>query len=108
MCVNTVGRKFFQIDELPTPSFMHKSIRELGVGTYDNVLTVYPETPLITCLSRLISRSLSALPVINKDRQVIDIYARFDAISIAAEGAFDRLDHPVGEMLERRKNSKVK
>lgn len=86
---------------------MNKRIRSLGVGTYDDLLTINPETPLIECLSRLISRNLSALPVITKDGYVVDIYARFDAIAIAAEGSFNTLNRPVSETLAQRKNSKV-
>ena len=30
----------FQINDLPQPPFMSKSIAELGIGSYDNIATV--------------------------------------------------------------------
>lgn len=31
---------FVQIKDLPRPSFMSKTLKELKIGTYDNVITV--------------------------------------------------------------------
>jgi len=30
----------FQINDLPKPSFWNETIKELGIGTYDSVITV--------------------------------------------------------------------
>lgn len=29
-----------QIKDLPSPSFMKQTLKELGIGTYDNIVTV--------------------------------------------------------------------
>ena len=36
----------FQLKELPKPLFMDKSLRELGIGTFKNVITVRIDTKL--------------------------------------------------------------
>lgn len=95
------------MDKLPQPSFMSQPARQLNVGTYDKLLTVDQHTPLIECLRRLSSRNLSALPVLNRFGVVVDIYARFDAITLATESAYHLLDKPVCDTLMRRKKSKV-
>uniref|UniRef100_A0A915L6J6 CBS domain-containing protein n=1 Tax=Romanomermis culicivorax TaxID=13658 RepID=A0A915L6J6_ROMCU len=97
---------FHEIDKLPTPAFLALGVREAGVGTYDDLVCVKIDTPLIECFRRLVSRRLSALPVLDDGDVVVDIYARFDAIAVAAESAYDTLDRPVLEALNRRKKSK--
>lgn len=87
---------------------MHESVRSLGVGTYNDIQYVYPDTPLIECLAKLTSRHMSAVPVVERDsHHVVDIYARFDAIGLAAQQSYGNLDKTVAEALQHRKLSNV-
>lgn len=47
------------------PSFMNKSLGDLGVGTYSNIVTVSENTPIITALVHFVNYRVSALPVLN-------------------------------------------
>jgi len=97
---------YLYLEQLPRPSFMNETVRELGVGTYNDIQFVHPETPLIECLAKLTNRHMSAMPVVEKDTHVVvDIYARFDAIGLATQQSYDRLDKTVAEALQHRKSS---
>lgn len=65
---------------MPKPSFMNKTLRELNIGTYDNVETASPDTPIITALTKFVERRVSALPIVDSQGRLVDIYSKFDVI----------------------------
>lgn len=70
----------FQINELPKPSCMQKTLRELRIGTYENIETANEETSIIMALNKFVERRVSALPLVDSDGHLVDIYAKFDVI----------------------------
>ncbi|VDO99295.1 unnamed protein product [Soboliphyme baturini] len=97
---------YLYMNDLPKPSYLYEGVRFLNIGTYESVLYVHPNTKLIDCLARLSEKPISAVPVVESDGTVVDVYARFDAIQIAAEGSFTVLSRTVREALQSRKNAK--
>jgi 5'-AMP-activated protein kinase regulatory gamma subunit len=93
---------FLYLHDLPRPSFMEKNPRELSIGTWDNVETVTPATPLIVALTKFLEKRVSALPIVDPEGRVVDIYAKFDVINLAAEKAYNNLDITVHEALKYR------
>lgn len=69
-----------QINELPKPSSMSKTLRELQIGTYDNIETATEDTTIITALHKFVERRVSALPLVDTEGKLVDIYAKFDVI----------------------------
>ncbi|XP_057680422.1 5'-AMP-activated protein kinase subunit gamma-1-like isoform X2 [Corythoichthys intestinalis] len=96
--------KFLQLFlcEMPRPAFMKKTLEEVGVGTYDDVAYIHPDTDLITALSVFTRRRVSALPVVDRLGQVVDIYSKFDVINLAAEKTYNDLDVTVTQALRHR------
>ncbi|XP_013777899.1 5'-AMP-activated protein kinase subunit gamma-like [Limulus polyphemus] len=88
--------------ELPKPSYLKKTLRELKVGTFDNIATIKVSTPVILALNQFIERRVSALPVEDEQGKVVDIYAKFDVINLAAEKTYNNLDVTVKKALEHR------
>ncbi|XP_076349385.1 5'-AMP-activated protein kinase subunit gamma-1-like isoform X2 [Tachypleus tridentatus] len=93
---------FLYFSELPKPSYLNQTLQELQVGTFDKIATAKEDTPLITVLNQFIERRVSALPIINEQNKVVDIYAKFDVIHLAAEKAYNNLDITVKKALEHR------
>lgn len=71
---------FVQINELPKPAYIHKTLREIRIGTYDNIETASEDTSIITALHKFIDRRVSALPLVDAEGRLVDIYAKFDVI----------------------------
>ncbi|CAI7994417.1 5'-AMP-activated protein kinase subunit gamma-2, partial [Geodia barretti] len=69
-----------QFLEKQQPSYMQKSIGELGIGTFDNIATACENTPIIVALNTFHERRVSALPIIDAAGKAVDIYAKFDVI----------------------------
>lgn len=59
---------------------MHKTLRELRIGSYDNIETASEDTTIILALRKFVERRVSALPVIDGEGRLVDIYAKFDVI----------------------------
>ncbi|XP_076054710.1 SNF4/AMP-activated protein kinase gamma subunit isoform X7 [Oratosquilla oratoria] len=83
---------YLYINELPKPSILQKSLRDLKIGTYDNIETAHKDTLIIEALNKFVQRRISALPIIDESGKLIDIYAKFDVINLAAEGTYNNLD----------------
>jgi 5'-AMP-activated protein kinase regulatory gamma subunit len=49
-----------------------------------------------------LSKRVSALPLLDSDGRVVDIYAKFDAIQLAADKSYTNLDATVYEALQHR------
>ena len=62
------------------PSYLNKTLKELRIGTYENIAVATTDTPLITALQLFNDRRVSALPVVDEMGKVVDIYAKFDVI----------------------------
>lgn len=78
---------FPQINELPKPAYIHKTLREIRIGTYDNIETASEDTSIIDALHKFIDRRVSALPVVDAEGRLVDIYAKFDVI-VSIERSF--------------------
>jgi len=69
-----------QVNDLPKPSYMTKTLSELKIGTYDNIETASEDTSIILALKKFVERRVSALPIIDPEGRLVDIYAKFDVI----------------------------
>lgn len=96
---------YLYIYDLPNPAFMKKSIAELGIGSYDNIAVAQKNTPLIEALNIFVSKRISALPVVDENGKVVEIYSKFDVINLAAEKTYTNLDITVEEAMKSRRES---
>lgn len=51
---------------MPKPAFMKRTLGELGIGTYDQIAFIHPDTPIIKALNIFVERRVSALPVVDE------------------------------------------
>ncbi|CAO1411679.1 unnamed protein product, partial [Diamesa serratosioi] len=93
---------FLYINELPKPSYMQKTLRDLKIGTYDNIETATEDTTIITALHKFVERRVSALPMVDSEGRLTDIYAKFDVINLAAEKTYNDLDVSLKKANEHR------
>ncbi|CAJ0598106.1 unnamed protein product [Cylicocyclus nassatus] len=90
------------LPDLPRPAFMDQTPKELGIGSWGDIVTIHVDTPLHDALEIFLHNRVSALPLVDENGRVVDIYAKFDVISLAAEKSYDRLDCTVQEALKHR------
>uniref|UniRef100_A0A182IWM7 CBS domain-containing protein n=1 Tax=Anopheles atroparvus TaxID=41427 RepID=A0A182IWM7_ANOAO len=93
---------FLYIKELPKPSYMQKTLREIRIGSYNNIETATEDTSIITALHKFVDRRVSALPLVDSEGHLKDIYAKFDVINLAAEKTYNDLDVSLHKANEHR------
>eukprot|EP01089_Gocevia_fonbrunei_P014293 TRINITY_DN3883_c0_g1_i1.p1 TRINITY_DN3883_c0_g1~~TRINITY_DN3883_c0_g1_i1.p1 ORF type:complete len:373 (-),score=47.76 TRINITY_DN3883_c0_g1_i1:1-1119(-) len=78
---------------------MDQSIKDLKIGTYEHVVTVFKDTPLITVLDLLAEKQISALPVVDEHGVIHCLYSNSDITEIARNRGFDSLDKPIADIV---------
>ena len=59
---------------------LQQPLRDLGIGTYDNIETASQDTLIIEALNKFVEHRVSALPIVDAEGKLVDIYAKFDVI----------------------------
>lgn len=59
---------------------MNKTLREVRIGTFEGIETATEETSIILALKKFVERRVSALPMIDTEGKLVDIFAKFDVI----------------------------
>ncbi|KAJ7487665.1 CBS-domain-containing protein [Mycena galericulata] len=90
---------------------LHLSLRKLKIGTYVSSSGISPFHPLATAtLNTPVSdvvhmfseRSISAVPIINEDGIVVDMYETVDVMTLVRLGVYQNLDLTISEALKTR------
>lgn len=83
-------------------------IRDLGIGTFDDVVSVSGTTPLREVLEILCKRDLSSVPVVDTAGRITALYSRSDitflAIATDADSVVVNLSSSVAEVLRQRRS----
>ncbi|CCI45182.1 unnamed protein product [Albugo candida] len=74
-------------------------VYDLRIGTYENIITAPEQLPLIMILHTLIERRVSAIPIINVNGVVVNIYCVSNVTELVKDRSLAQLDMPVGEVL---------
>lgn len=94
---------FLFYHELPQPSYLFRTMKELKIGTYDSITTITKNTLVTTALDKFIEKRISALPVVDETTgKVIDIFAKYDVVHMAAEKSYKNPSLTIGKVLERQ------
>jgi len=94
---------YLYIYDWPQPAFMSKTLEELNVGTYDDMHFIYEDTTVIEALNQFVKYRVSALPVVDHQRKLVNIYSKFDVIGLAADKTYTNLNMDIKEALSFRK-----
>jgi 5'-AMP-activated protein kinase regulatory gamma subunit len=65
---------------MPQPQFLTQTIGDLNIGTYNNINTIKTTTPIIDALNLFVTCKVSALPVVDDNQRLVNIYSKFDVI----------------------------
>ncbi|KAI9096884.1 hypothetical protein DFS34DRAFT_650253 [Phlyctochytrium arcticum] len=78
------------------------TLKDLGIGTFTQLATATASTSLITVLNLFIDRQISAVPIVDQNDHVLDVYEKYDVLMLAKEGAYYDLEMPVSDALAKR------
>ncbi|CAO3672159.1 unnamed protein product [Rhizopus microsporus] len=81
---------------------LRQPLSELRIGTYDNIATASMSTPVIQVINMFAEHNISAVPIVDKNNVVLNVYETIDVMSIAISGKYKELDMSVGDAMEAR------
>lgn len=97
---------------------LKKPLKDIGLGTYDDVQTANMDTPVMDVIHMLVKKSISSVPILDKDGELerdgsidrvltligilINVFEAVDVITLIKGGVYDDLNLSVGDALLKR------
>jgi 5'-AMP-activated protein kinase regulatory gamma subunit len=83
------------------------SIRELGIGVFNNLLTLTFQTPVIKALELLSAYKVSSIPIVDEHNRPLDVYSRADVRYLALDQTWRNLDMTIEEALSKHRRGRA-
>lgn len=93
--------KFIAVNVKETEN-LKKPLKEINVGSYENLATASMDTPVMDVIHMLVRKSISSVPILDRDGVVINVFEAVDVITLIKGGVYDDLNLTVGEALLKR------
>ncbi|KAK0742271.1 hypothetical protein B0T21DRAFT_127124 [Apiosordaria backusii] len=94
--------KFIAVNNEQYTMLLKKPVQELGLGTYTDLATATMGSSVLDVIHLMVKYNISAVPIIDKDNKVLNLFEAVDVIPCIKGGAYDELSATVGEALSRR------
>lgn len=94
--------KFVAVNVKET-EMLKKPLRDLNVGSYENLATAFMDTPVMDVIHMLVKKNISSVPILDREAHtVINVFEAVDVIALIKGGNYDDLNLNVGEALLKR------
>ncbi|KAI1308892.1 hypothetical protein F5Y03DRAFT_349575 [Xylaria venustula] len=94
--------KFIAVNTEQYTSLLKRTVREIGLGTYTNIQTGTMTQSVLEVINAMVTNNISAVPIIDKNNVVLNVFEAIDVIPIIKTGVVEELEINVGEALSRR------
>jgi 5'-AMP-activated protein kinase regulatory gamma subunit len=98
--------KFVSVNVKET-QMLRKPLRDLHVGSYENLSYAHMDSPVIEVIQALVKRSISCVPILDRDGMVLNVFEAVDVIALIKGGDYDNLQLTVGKALEKRSDVSI-
>ncbi|XP_038206323.1 5'-AMP-activated protein kinase subunit gamma-like [Zerene cesonia] len=95
---------FVYLNEFPELTFFHKKIMDLNIGTYDEIISVSDTTSVKDAFQLLLDNNVSALPVLDENGTLVDVYAKYEVLNLVSEKLYSNLSISLGEVRTKKKD----
>ncbi|XP_026727301.1 5'-AMP-activated protein kinase subunit gamma-2-like [Trichoplusia ni] len=95
---------FVYLNEFPELTFFHKTLTELKIGTYDDIVSVTEDTTIKTAFQLMLEKDVSALPILDENGMLIDVYAKYEVLNLVSEKLYSNLSLTIGEVRNKKKD----
>ncbi|XP_063529878.1 uncharacterized protein LOC134741052 [Cydia strobilella] len=95
---------FVYLNEFPELTFFHKTLTELKIGTFDEIVSVTDNTSIKAAFQLLLDKDISALPVLDDEGKLIDVYAKCEVLNLVSEKLYSDLSLTIGEIRNKKKD----
>lgn len=95
---------FVYLNEFPELTFFQKTLTELKIGTYDDITSITDETSIKEAFQLLLEKGVSALPILDQEGKLLDVYAKYDVLNLVNEKLYTNLLLTIGEVRNKKKD----
>ncbi|CAK1549975.1 unnamed protein product [Leptosia nina] len=95
---------FVYLNEFPELTFFHKKLIDLKIGTFDDIISVTDTTSVKDAFQLLLENNVSALPILDDNGILVDVYAKYEVLNLVSEKLYLNLSLTIGEVRTRRKD----
>ena len=89
------------------PQMATVSIRDLGIGVFENLLTLTYQTPISRAMEMLSMYRVSSIPVVDAHGRPVDVYSRSDIRYLAMDNAWTNLDISIEQALQPHQHGRT-
>lgn len=93
--------KFISVNVKET-QMLRKPLRDLKIGTYTDLATATMDTPVMECIHMLVEKSISSVPLLDKDGTLLNVFEAVDVIALIKGNDYENLNLTAGKALEKR------
>ncbi|KAJ9049215.1 AMP-activated serine/threonine-protein kinase regulatory subunit [Entomophthora muscae] len=86
-------------------SSLNKTLKEIGIGTYGPLATARLDAPVIELVHKFMARRVAAVPIVDEEGTVLNVFENNDVLALLREGDFSALDRPISETIRTRSES---
>jgi CBS domain-containing protein len=98
--------KFIAVNVKETQK-LRKPLKELNVGTYEDLATASMDTPVMDVIHMLVKKSISSVPILDRAGTVLNVFEAVDVIALIKGGVYDDLNLTVGDALLKRSDVSI-
>ncbi|KAJ2953680.1 hypothetical protein O0L34_g1297 [Tuta absoluta] len=95
---------FVYLNEFPELTFFHKTMSELKIGTFEDIVSVTDNTSIKTAFQLLLNKNVSALPILDEEGTLLDVYATYEVLNLVSEKLYTNLSLTIGEVRNKKKD----
>jgi hypothetical protein len=99
--------KFIAVNVKETQK-LRKPLKELNVGTYEDLATASMDTPVMDVIHMLVKKSISSVPILDRAGTVLNVFEAVDVIALIKGGVYDDLNLTVGDALLKRSDVSIR
>ncbi|CAH0725893.1 unnamed protein product, partial [Brenthis ino] len=95
---------FVYLNEFPELTFFHKKLLDLNIGTYEDIISVTDNTTIKEAFRLLLDKDISALPILDENGVLINVYAKYEVLNLVSEKLYLNLSLTIGEVRDKKKD----
>ncbi|OIW29606.1 CBS-domain-containing protein [Coniochaeta ligniaria NRRL 30616] len=94
--------KFIAVNNEKYTTLLKKSVREIGLGTYNSLATETMSSSVLDAIHLMVKYNISAVPIVDKQNRLLNVFEAVDVIPCIKGGDYDALSSTIGEALSKR------
>lgn len=94
--------KFIAVNNEQNTVFLKKSIRELRLGTYTDLVTARMSNNVLDVVHLMVDHNISCVPIVDAQGRVLNAFEAVDIIACVKGGVYEEMNGTVGDALCKR------